>query len=96
MFEEIKKIEAEYDLLDSKLKNHNILHSKLNFYLSEDKESFLILWKKYILFFRNLKKLIKKSKYRSFFFIINYEKLIIRRYLLIFYFNCLVDLLKIL
>lgn len=94
ILEEIQKIEKKYIILCQELKNHKILKSNKDSYLSEDKEDFLILWWKYIEFFKKLRKLIIKNRYRSFFVIINYEKLVIRRYLLIFYFNCLVDLVN--
>lgn len=90
----IKKIEFDYKILDEKLKNHNILKSNTNFYKNEDKQDFLKLWKKYIQIFKLLQHLIKKSNYRRFLFRIDYNKFAIRRYLLIFYFNCLVWLLN--
>ena len=94
ILQEIKSIEKKYEKLDKKFKKLNILETKNNLYLEKDKWELLFLWEKYIIFFKKLKKLIKKNKYRTFFFKINYENMIIRRYLLIFYFNCLVDLVN--
>lgn len=92
---EIKNLEIEYKSLKKELKCNRLITSKKNTYTKQDKNDFLILWKKYIKLFRRLQYLIKKTKYRRFFVFINYDKLVIRRYLLIFYFNCLVDVLKI-
>jgi hypothetical protein len=95
ILKEIKNLESEYEILKKELKNHNLLKEKTNFYSEENKDSFLILWKKFIVFFKKLRKLIRKNNYRNFFFFIDYKKMVIKRYLLIFYFNCLVDILKI-
>ena len=62
----IKVLENDFKKLNIKLKNHNLVNSKLNKYLKNDKESFMILWKEYIIFFNSLKKLIRKTEYRSF------------------------------
>jgi len=91
---QIKKLEEKYKKLNKKILSSNILNSKKNSYLSEDKKEFLILWKKYIVFFKELRKLIRKNKFRKFFFYLDYNKLLIKRYLLIFYYNCLVDLVN--
>jgi len=48
---QIKKLEEKYKKLNKKILSSNILNSKKNSYLSEDKKEFLILWKKYIVFF---------------------------------------------
>jgi len=93
LIKETKEIEEIYKVLFVEFKNHKILKTKLNSYIKEDRESFLLLWEKYITLLKKTQFLIKKSKYRSFFIIINNDKLIIKRYLLIFYFNILVDLL---
>ena len=95
ILKEIKSLELDYTNLILELKKSKILKTKENFYNVEDKDSFLILWRKYIKFFKRLQYIIRKTKYRSFFVFINYDKLLIRRYLLIFYFNSLVDLLNI-
>jgi len=55
---EIDLIKKDYRQLSKELKNHALLRSKKNSYTKEDKESFLILWKKYIDLFSKLKKLI--------------------------------------
>jgi len=94
VLEEIKNLELKYEKLNKKFKKLNILKTKKYYYNEKDKSNFLFLWEKYIEFFKRLKKLIKQNKYRKFFFIINYEKMVIRRYLLIFYINCLIDLVN--
>jgi len=90
----IHKIEKDYEKLNHKLSKCNLLKSKKNSYLSSDKKEFLDLWEKYISFFKELRYLINKNNYRTFFVFIDYNKLLIRRYLLIFYFNSLVDLVN--
>jgi len=94
ILEEIRNLELRYEKLNKKFKKLNILKTKKYYYNEKDKSDFLFLWEKYIDFFKKLKKLIKQNKYRRFFFIINYEKMVIRRYLLIFYINCLIDLVN--
>jgi len=94
ILEDIKHIELKYKNLNKKFKKLDILKTKNDSYLKKDKDDFLFLWEKYIIFFKKLRKLIKQNKYRTFIFKINYEKMIIRRYLLIFYFNCLVDIIN--
>ena len=93
--EEIDNLFREYNIILKELKKHLIIKSKLNDYLKEDKDSFKLLWKKYILFFSKIRKLISKSRYRKYFIFIDYNKLIIRRYLLIFYLNILIELLNV-
>ena len=95
ILKEIKILETEYKNLNKEFKNHKILKSNLNKYLKEDKDSFKILWLKYIDFFSRLQKLIKLSKYRRFYFFVNYHKLILRKYVLVFYFNSIIDIEKI-
>lgn len=95
IFSKINNIKDDYKILLKDLKNHNIIKSKVNNYLKDDKESFKILWWRYIIFFLDLKKIMKLSKYRKWFILIDYNKLVLLRYLSIFYFNILVDLLKI-
>lgn len=90
----IKALEADYKGLFLELSENKLLNSKKYSYTKEDKDSFLLLWAKYVVFFTKLQNLIRKSKYRSFFFVVNYNNLLIRRYLLIFYFNCLPELLN--
>ncbi len=95
ILKEIQNLEKEYEKLKKELKNSSLLNAKTNFYSTKDKNDFLKLWKKYVFFFKKLRKLIRKNNYRKFFFFVDYEKMIIKRYLLIFYFNCLVDIIKI-
>lgn len=93
ILKEFAWLEAEYKKLYTLLKHHPLLCSKKNVYFKEDKESFLLLWKLYIKFFHKLKFLIKKTKYRKFFIFVDYNKLVLRRYVLIFYFNMINDIL---
>lgn len=92
---EIKKLEKDFIELKSLLKSQKILKSKQNSYLKEDKDAFKLIWLKYIDFFLSLQKLIRGSHYRKYIFFIDYNKLVIKKYLLVFYFNCLVSILKI-
>jgi len=89
---EIDLIKKDYRQLSKELKNHALLRSKKNSYTKEDKESFLILWKKYIDLFSKLKKLIWFSWYRKYFFFIHYNKLVLRKFLLVFYFNSILEI----
>jgi hypothetical protein len=91
----IKVLEKDYNKLKKELENHKIFKSNKNLYLKEDKESFKLIWIRYIDLFSRLKKLIKYSKYRRYLFFINYDKIVLRKYILIFYFNVIVDLEKI-
>gem|GEM_PF-1956308 len=95
ILKEVLKLEKEKENLFKKLENHSLIKLETNFFTTEDKNSFLKLWKEYIIFFENLQKLINKSEYRIFFVITDYNKLVIRKYLLILYFNSLILLLKI-
>jgi len=95
ILKEIKILEKEFKVLKKEFKNHKLIQSKLNNYIKEDKESFKILWTKYIIFFTWLQKLIKVSKYRRFYFFVNYNKIILRKYILVFYFNSILGLDKI-
>jgi len=94
ILKEIKSLEQDYKILNKEFKNLNILKSEKNTYIKEDKESFKIFWLKYIDFFTKLKKLIKFSKYRSFYFFVDYNKIILRKYILVFYFNSILNLEK--
>lgn len=94
IYKKIFQIEKEYKILKSDLDKEPLLNSKINHYLKDDKEQFKIFWKRYIKFFDKLKKLLKASKYRNFFFFINYNKLVLNKYLVHFYFNAILDLLK--
>lgn len=95
IFKEIKKLEKQKIELFKKLEIQGILKSKPWLYTKQDKESFKLLWIEYIKFFSYLQKLIRKSYYRKYFFIIDYNKFILRKYLLIFYYKTIVDLLDI-
>jgi hypothetical protein len=94
IYEMLQKLEWEYKKLKEELDKANLLKSEKYCYLTEDKEAFKRLWKKYILFFEKLKRLLKESSYRKYFFITNYNNLILRKYLVHFYFKALLDLLE--
>ena len=94
IFSEISSLEKKYEVIKQELESHKLLKSNLNSYIKKDKESFLVLWVKYIDFFSNLQKLIKETKYRKYFVFIDYDKIILRKYLLSYYFNVIVDLEK--
>lgn len=75
----LPKLESEYKILLKEFKNHNIIKSEPNHYLKEDKESFKLLWEKYIILLSKFRKLMKASKYRRWiifpiFFIDSIEK----------------------
>lgn len=94
IYKKIDSIEKEYKILKRDLDKQPLLKSRKDHYLKEDKDEFKIFWKRYITFFDKLKKLLKASRYRSFFFIINYNKLVLNKYLVHFYFTVILDLLK--
>ena len=94
ILKEIKILENDFKKLNKKLNNHNLIKSQLHKYLICDKESFNKLWKEYISFFNRLKKLIRKTRYRKIFIFISYDKLVLRRYILIFYYNSIIVTLK--
>jgi hypothetical protein len=92
---ELEKLEKDYKLLLKDFKNNNIINSKPNYYLKQDKKSFKLLWIRYISFFEKLKKLMRASKYRKWIILFDYNKLVLLRYMSIMYFNILVDLLTV-
>lgn len=94
VYNKIKKIDKKYKLIKCELEDNKLLKSDLNNYIKTDKQSFLLLWAKYIDFFSNLQKLIKETKYKSFISWTDYNKLVLRKYLLAYYFNVIVDLEK--
>lgn len=94
IFRKINQIEKEYKKLKQDLDKQNLLKSKKNSYLKEDKDEFKKVWRRYIVFFDSLKTLLRYSSYRRFFFVINYNKLVLRKYLVHFYFRVLLDLLN--
>lgn len=94
IYKKIHTIENEYKALKKDLDKQSLLKSSKNYYLKEDKEEFKKIWKRYIDFFEVLKNLLRASAYRRFFFVINYNKLVLRKYLVHFYFRVLFDLLE--
>ncbi len=94
ILKEINFLEKEYKILNKKFKNLNILKSKNDSYIKADKAELRKNWTKYIDFFSKLQKLIKLTKYRKFYFFVDYNKLVLRKYILVFYFNSILDLEK--
>ena len=90
---QIKSLEEKQEWLFKTLKNHSIFDTKNNNYTEKDKKDFLLLWREYVVLFHKIEKLIKKNKYRKFYILKNYSKLILQRYLLRFYFHVLQQLL---
>ena len=76
------------------LSKQKILKVHDNRYTVLDKQEFLDFWNSYVNFFKRFHKVIRKSHYRTFIFFVNYDKLILRRYLLISYFNLLVEIIN--
>jgi len=93
IYEKIKDIELEYVSLKKELEQQKIFGSKLWSYLKEDKEEFRLFWFKYIEFFEKLKKILNSTRYRKMFFKIDYNKLVLRKYLIHFYYSVISDLL---
>ena len=89
---QIKSLKKEYQELKKDTKKDKLLNSKINHYTKEDKEKFKNLRIRYIDFFSKLKNLIQLSNYRKYFFFVNYNNLILRKYVLIFYFNSIIEL----
>lgn len=89
---EIKKLEKSLEKLFLDLSHEKVFSNKTKIYTKEEKESLKNTWKKIIIQFKKLKKLIKRSKYNSFIFRVNYEKFVIKHYLVVFYYNSLIRL----
>ena len=77
------------------LAKQKILKSKDFSYSDTEKKIFLNFWNDYADFFKRFQKAIKKSHYRKMFFFVNYNKFVMRRYLIISYFNLLSEILNI-
>ncbi len=90
----IQKLEEKSLLLLTELKSHNILKTENDLYLKSDKDSFKLLWEKYIVLFLELQSLIKKTSYRKYIFFTDYNKLVLNKYLLFIYFNSLLLIIK--
>ncbi len=93
IYKKIHSLEREYKILKRDLNRQPLLKSKKNHYLKEDKDEFILFWKRYIKFLEKLKKLLRLSSYRKFFFLINYNKLVLRKYFIHFYYKIISDLL---
>ncbi len=94
IIKEIYKLQDDYKLLSQELKNQKILNQENFSYLKNDKEEFVLIWEKYIIFFKKIKKLLKKTKYRKYLFFINYNKFVLRKFLIHFYYKVISDLVK--
>lgn len=95
IYSEVKKIDTEYLDFLNWLKKQKILKSSSNSYTQKDREDFLAYWESHVSFFKRFQKTINKSHYRSYIFKVNYNKLVLRRYLLVSYFNLLVKIIEI-
>lgn len=84
-------LEKEYAKLKKDFEKSAILHTENNNYLASDKEAFLAIWKRYMRLFHKIRKLIPKTRYRKYFLYIDYNKFVLRKYLLVFYFNMIID-----
>lgn len=92
---EITFLEEVFLWVQKKLKQSELIQSECNSYTQEGKQEFIELWKEVVVLFLRIKKEVKRNKYRRFFIFINYNKLIIRRYVLILYFEYLTKILEI-
>ncbi len=93
IYKKISQIEKEYKFLKRDLFNQPLLKSIKNHYLREEKNEFIVVWNRYIKFFEKLKKLLRVSAYRKFIFWNNYNKLVLNKYLVHFYYKVVSDLL---
>ena len=84
-------LEKEYARLKKDFEKSAILHTENNNYLASDKEAFLAIWKRYMRLFEKIRKLVPKTRYRKYFLFIDYNKFVLRKYLLVFYFNMIID-----
>ncbi len=91
----LESLEKESKKLEKQFKNHSLLKSKVWIYTKEDKQSFKILWEKYIELFDGLKKNISRSHYKKHFIFRDYNKLILHKYALVIYFDTILNLDKI-
>lgn len=94
IYKKVKLLEDEYSSLKKEMDKQKIFSSEKNLYLKKDKEKLKEIWEKYIILFKSIKKLLLFSHYKSFLFSIDYNKLILKKYILHFYFRILIDLLK--
>ncbi len=87
----IKKLESDYQKLISKFRDSNILSSQLWLYTKSDKTEILQIWQEYISIFERFQFLIKKTKYRKYFIFIDHDKIVLKKYLLVSYFNAIIE-----
>ncbi len=95
IFQEILFLEKQKKDFLKGLSHQKILQSQAYNYTHEEKLEFLSFWGENIYFFKQLITTIKKIHYRSYLFFIDYNKLVLKRYLIIVYFNLLADILDI-
>lgn len=88
----IKLAENEYKNLKDELQKHPILQSKKDTYLKIDQVSFLEIWKQYMTLFSDLQSLVFASRYRKYFIFLDYNKMVIRKYVLVLYFNIIMEI----
>lgn len=94
LYLEVKILDKKYKKLKNKLKKSSILNTRKNNYLKSDKESFKLLWLEYIEFFTYIQKLVKKSWCRKYYIFFDYNKVVLKKYFLTYYFNVIIDLEK--
>ncbi len=92
----IKFLENQSVQLKSELVWQSILSYKNFEYSEKEKKDFLWLWKKYITFFNKTKKLILRTKHKRLYVFINLNKYVLKRHLIIFYYNSLIEFIEIL
>lgn len=90
--DELQKLKIEYKVLLVDLKKLKILNKKDFSYFKKDKEEFKNFWLRYTTFFEKLIFLLKKTAFRKYFFIVDYNKLALRKIILHFYYKSILDL----
>ena len=90
--DELQKLKTEYKVLLVDLKKLKILNKKDFSYFKKDKEEFKNFWLRYTTFFEKLIFLLKKTAFRKYFFIVDYNKLALRKIILHFYYKSILDL----
>ncbi len=93
IYKNIVSIERKYKQLKKELYKQTLLKAKKNHYFKKDKEEFKKFWYKYINFFEQLKQLLKYTRYRKLLFFIDYNKLVLRKYIIHFYYYAITDLI---
>jgi len=86
-------LEQKYTKINKRFWELNILKSKEYQYLQEDKNELKKIWLEYIIIFDNLKNLLRFSRYRKYIFFLDYNKIVLNKYLIHLYFKILSDLI---